>query len=165
MAEEEKKVEITEEEEKKAEVTEENEPKEEKKEKKENAFSKLWNKTKKSINDSLLESKITSAYEKELPEFKVYEKDALMASGLKGKLEGDKLTYIGEKKYALNSVVVAGDDTAYYLVAIEDTTVKATVEEVEYERPGVTITLDKNVEEVNVIKAGKRYFLYKGEEK
>ena len=137
---------------------------EEKKEKKDNAFSRLWNKTKKSINDSILESKIQSAFEKELPDFKIFAKDELLSNSVKGKLEDDKLTIFGEKEFKLFSVVMDKDDNPFYLTKIEPTTVKSTVEEVEYERPGTILTLDKNVEEVNVVKAGKRYFIYKGKD-
>lgn len=136
----------------------------EKKEKKDNAFSRLWNKTKKSINDSILESKIQSAFEKELPDFKIFAKDELLSNSVKGKLEDDKLTIFGEKEFKLFSVVMDKDDNPFYLTNIEPTTVKSTVEEVEYERPGTILTLDKNVEEVNVLKAGKRYFIYKGKD-
>lgn len=142
----------------------EEKPEGEKKEKKDNAFSRLWNKTKKSINDSILEGKIESAFEKGLPEFKVYEKDSLLSNSVKGKLEDDKLTIFGEKEFKLFAVVMDKDENPFYLTKVEATTVKSTVEEVEYERPGTILTLDKNVEEVNVVKAGKRYFIYKGKD-
>ena len=136
----------------------------EKEEKKENAFSKFWNKTKKSINDSILESNIEKAYEKGMDEFKLYEKNSLMAQSFKGELNDGKVVVFGEKEYKLFSVVIDKKDVAYYLTKLEPTTVKSTVEKEEYERPGTILYLDKNVEEVNVIKAGKRYFIYKGSE-
>ena len=148
-------------EEKKEEETKEEEKKEEKKD---NAFSRFWNKTKKSINDSILEGKIESAYEKDLPDFKVFEKDALLSNSVKGSLDGEKLVIFGEKEFKLFSVVLDKDDNAFYLTKLEPTTVKSTVEEVEYERTGTILYLDKNVEEVKVVKAGKRYFIYKGTE-
>ena len=145
---------------------EESESKEEdkKEEKKENAFSRFWNKTKKSINDSILEGKIEGAYEKDLPTYKVFEKDALLSNNIKGKLDGDKLVVFGEVKFKLFSVVLDDKENAFYLTNLEPTNVKSTVEGVEYERVGTILTLDKNVEEVKVVKAGKRYFLYKGTE-
>ena len=42
---------------------------------------------------------------------------------------------------------------------------KRNVDDVTYDCEGSKITLDENVEEVNVIKADARYFIYKGEDK
>ena len=139
---------------------------EEKKEKKENAFSKFWKKTKQSVNDAVLESKIRSAFEKAHASFSVYTKDELFAQTVYGSVEGDVLTVFGKVEVKPGAVVIADDkdETAYYAVRTAETTVKSMVEGTEYEREGTSITLDAKVEEVNVVKAGKRYFIYKGEE-
>lgn len=136
-------------------------------EKKENAFSKFWKKTKQSVNDAVLESKIRAAYEKAHASFTVYEKDELLSHTFSGGIEGNVLTVFGKAEIEPWSVVIANDEkaTAYYAVETAQTVVKAAVEGVEYEREGTAITLDPAVEEVNVVKAGKRYFLYKGEPK
>lgn len=135
-------------------------------EKKENAFSKFWKKTKQSVNDSILEGKIRASYEKAHKQFSLYEKDALISSTLYGTIEGTTLTSFGKTEIKPYSVLIATDEgKAYYVLSGADTTVKSMVEGVEYEREGTIIELDENVEEVNVIKAGKRYFIYKGTEK
>ena len=136
-------------------------------EKKENAFSRFWKKTKQSVNDAVLENKIRSAYEKAHTEFTIYEKDALLPSRVYGEVQNGVLTVFGKVEAKPYSVVIAenAEATAYYAVGTSETTVRSMVEGVEYEREGTAITLDEKVEEVRVVKAGKRYFIYKGEEK
>lgn len=135
---------------------------EKKEEKKPNIFSRAWNKTKQSVNDSILEGKIESAYKKAHKEYTNYTKNELLSKTFYGVLENDKLTIWGNQEVKTYSVIIGPDDDAYYVVAIEETEVASTVEGIEYKRPGMILTLDKNVEEVNVVKAGKRYFIYKG---
>jgi hypothetical protein len=145
-----------------AEVVEEGE----KKEKKENGFSKFFNKAKASVNNAILEGKIENAYnDKNLP-FTIYSKDSTLGLSVHGNyLNDDKTEMIifGEKEVKKNSVVInTKDNSAYYVVDTKEGKVTSTVEGVEYERKGTVICLNKDVEEVNVIKAGKRYFIYKG---
>ena len=148
----------------KAEETVTEEPKQEKKD---NAFKRFWNKTKQSVNDAVLESKIRSAYEKAHKSYTVYTKNELIPKGLCGEISDGILTVFGEEEIKPYAVVIANDeeDKAFYAVSTEKTTVSAAVEGVTYERPGTAVTLDENVEEVNVVKAGKRYFIYKGPDK
>ena len=148
-------------------VTEEAKTEEAKEEKKDNAFKRFWNKTKQSVNDAVLESKIRSAYEKTHKSYTVYTKNELIPKGLCGEISEGVLTVFGEEEIKPYAVVIANDeeDKAFYAVSTEKTTVSAAVEGVTYERPGTAITLDENVEEVNVVKAGKRYFIYKGPDK
>ena len=138
----------------------------EKKEKKENGFSKFFNKAKASVNNAILEGKIENAYnDKNLP-FTIYSKDSALGLSVHGNyLNDDKTEMIifGEKEVKKNSVVInTKDNSAYYVVDTKEGKVTSTVEGVEYERKGTVICLNKDVEEVNVIKAGKRYFIYKG---
>lgn len=148
-------------------VTEEPKTEEPKQEKKDNAFKRFWNKTKQSVNDAVLESKIRSAYEKAHKSYTVYTKNELIPKGLCGEISDGILTVFGEEEIKPYAVVIANDeeDKAFYAVSTEKTTVSAAVEGVTYERPGTAVTLDENVEEVNVVKAGKRYFIYKGPDK
>ncbi len=151
--------------EKAEETAETNEGAEKKEEKKDNAFSRFWKKTKQSVNDAVLESKIHSAYQKAHANFSVYEKDALLSTGVSGEITDGVLTVFGKVEVDPWSVVIADDkeETAYYIVSSSKTTVKSMVEGVEYEREGTAFVLDPNVEEIPVVKAGKRYFRYKGE--
>jgi hypothetical protein len=133
------------------------EAKEEKKEKK-GFFSKV----KESFNNSMLEAKIESAYKKDRETFTMYKKDEMFSQNLVGDLDGLELTVWGKQEVKAHNVIIDSKDKAYYIVSSKETTVKSVVEGFEYERPGTIITLDDNVEEVKVVKAGKRYFLYKG---
>ncbi len=146
-----------------AEVVEDGE-KSEKKEKKENGFSKFFNKAKASVNNAVLESKIESSYNNANIAFTCYEKDATFAQSLHGSFINDsQLLVFGEKEIKKYSVIInSKDNKAYYVTSTEEGKVTSIVEGVEYERKGTIINLDSNVEEVNVIKAGKRYFIYKG---
>ena len=147
-------------------VTEEKaeEPKEEKKE---NAFKRFWNKTKQSVNEAVLESKIRSAYEKAHKSYTVYTKNELLPKNYAGEIKDGVLTVFGEEQIKPYAVVIANDEEekAFYAVSTEATAVTVAVEGVNYERPATAVTLDENVEEVNVVKAGKRYFIYKGSDK
>ena len=142
------------------------EAKTEESEKKDNAFKRFWQKTKQSVNDAVLESKIRSAYEKAHKSYTVYTKNELLPKSLSGEITDGILTVFGEEEIKPYAVVIEDEgDKAYYAVATEATTITAAVEGVSYERPGTAVTLDENVEEVNVVKAGKRYFIYKGPDK
>lgn len=133
--------------------------------KKDNAFKRLWNKTKKSVSDAVLESKIRSAYEKAHKSYTAYAKNELLSTPLSGEIKEGVLTVFGHQEIKPYAVIIANDegDKAYYVTGTEKTTVSAAVEGVTYERAGTMIALDENVEEVNVVKAGKRYFIYKGD--
>ena len=146
-----------------AEVVEDGEKKE-KTEKKENGFSKFFNKAKSSVNNAILESKIESAYNGANIAFTYYEKDATFGQACHGNyLSDNQIIVFGEKEIKKNSVLISSkDNKAYYITGTEKGKVTSIVEGVEYERDGTIINLDSNVEEVNVIKAGKRYFIYKG---
>lgn len=136
-------------------------------EKKDNAFKRFWNKTKQSVNDAVLESKIRSAYEKAHKSYTVYVKNELIPHRFDGEIADGMLTVFGEQEIKPYAVVIAEDEAekAFYAVSTEKTTVTVAVEGVQYERPATRIILDENVEEVNVVKAGHRYFIYKGSDK
>lgn len=146
-----------------AEVVEE---KGEKKEKKENGFSKFFNKAKTSVNNAILEGKIENSYNDKNISFTIYSKDAALGQSVHGNYLNDEKTQMivfGEKEIKAYSVIVNNkDNDAFYVLSTEEGKVTSIVDAVEYERKGTIINLDKNVEEVNVIKAGKRYFIYKG---
>lgn len=137
--------------------------------KKENSFKQFFKKAKASLDQSMLEDKIKSAYKKDHGEFDYYSygENALFGGNcVFGSLEGDTLTYLGTDAIPLYSVLIdCKTEKAYYVTEEgSDTTVSTIVDGVTYERPGKTIRLDQNVEEVKIVKAGKRYFIYKGKE-
>ncbi|MCR5113237.1 MAG: hypothetical protein K6A63_04805 [Acholeplasmatales bacterium] len=132
-------------------------------EKKENGFSKFFNKAKASVAAAQLENKIEAAYKKDTITFANYEKDSLLPKTYYGKyLSDNQIEVFGDHEAKVNTIIISEkDEKAYYVTSTEKTTVKSTVEGTEYERPGTIINLDTDVTEVNVIKAGKRYFIYK----
>lgn len=133
--------------------------------KKENGFKKFFGKVKKSVNDSMLEAKKENNYANEHSSFKAYEKDSLFPRKLAGEIVDGVLICFGKVEFKKGSVIIDENDKAYYVVSISETTVTSKVDDVTYECEGSKITLDENVEEVNVIRADARYFIYKGEEK
>lgn len=130
-----------------------------------NAFKRFWKKTKQSVNDAVLENKIESNYNKEHKAFTLYMYNETFSKSIHGEIMNDTLVFFGEIPVKPYSVVV-NDITkeAYYVIDCHTTTVKSIVDAVEYERVGTILTIDKNVCEVKVIKAGKKYYLYKGNE-
>lgn len=142
------------------------ETKEEKtEEKKENGFKKFFGKVKQNVNDSILESKKESNYDAEHAEFKAYTKDALLAKRISGEVSEGFLTCFGKVELPKGSVIIDKDNKAYYVTTTEKATVTSKVDGTTYECEGTKIGLDENVEEVNVIRADSRYFIFKGEDK
>lgn len=136
-------------------------------EKKENVFSKFWNKAKSAVNESMLESNLERKFEDENDCYCVYKKDdnILSHTDVYGKIENGVLTYLGDEEIPPFSVLV-NDKTkkAYYACeSNKEGKVVINYDGKDYERQATLIALDENVEEVSVIKAGDRYFVYKGE--
>ena len=128
-------------------------------EKKPGFFSKL----KSSVSDQVLDVKIANAYKKDSEALTVYTKGSLFPKSLNGKVDGLTITVWGDDEIKPYSVLVV-DETlkAYYVISSKKTKVTAVVDGIEYERDGQVITVDDNVEEVNVVKAGDHYYIYKG---
>ena len=142
---------------------------EEKKE--EGKFGKWWKGVKKSASDAMLEAHIESACNKANHSYSIY----LFGKGVFGSSktvygdikDGTLIAFgkIDEDIKPFSIVIDSKDNKAYNLVSIEKTETITNYEGTDYTRPGMKISLDSNVEEVKVIKAGDRYFLYKGEAK
>jgi ssDNA-binding replication factor A large subunit len=134
-------------------------------EKKESGFSKWWKGTKAKMDSDMLESHIQSAYATAHGTFDVYNYEGGLFNGysVNGEIVDGALTYWAKdpiKEFAV--VVDRKDNKAYYAGTSEPVDLKVTYEGTEYTRKGLKATLDANVEEVHVVKADKRYFLYKG---
>jgi hypothetical protein len=134
-------------------------------EKKESGFSKWWKGTKAKVDSDMLESHIQSAYATAHGTFDVYNYNAGLFNGysVNGEIVDGSLIYLAKdpiKEFAV--VVNRKDNKAYYAGTSEKVDIKVTYEGTEYTRQGLKAKLDENVEEVHVIKADKRYFLYKG---
>lgn len=136
-----------------------------KEETKESGFSKWWKGTKAKMDSDMLESHIQSAYASSHGTFDVYNYEGGLFNGysVNGEIVDGSLIYWGKdpiKEFAV--VVNRKDNKAYYAGSSDPVDLKITYEKVDYTRKGLTAKLDPNVEEVNVVKADKRYFLYKG---
>jgi len=141
--------------------------KEETTEEKKGGFSGWWNKTKANVNSSILESKLESTFNKGNVEFVNYNKGEMFSNSYYGYYKnGTTVTIYGKKLLKTNSVLIdKKNNKAFYVVSVVDSKVEVKYEGQIYERDASDILLDPNVTEVNVIKAGDRFFLYKGESK
>jgi hypothetical protein len=134
-------------------------------EKKESGFSKWWKGTKAKVDSDMLESHIQSAYATTHGTFDVYNYEGGLFNGfsVNGEIVDGALIYWAKdpiKEFAV--AVDRKDNKAYYVGTSEPVDLKVTYEGTDYVRKGLKATLDANVEEVHVVKADKRYFLYKG---
>jgi hypothetical protein len=168
---EEKKEEAEAKEEKKDEKKAEADSKEDKEEKKEKGgFSKWWHGTSlgKSIDKDNLEAGIRRSYEDNHHgyDFYSYESQGLFGGSERayGDVADGKLVVYGHVEAKEGSVVIdLKDKKAYYVKSSKKVDVKSTYESTEYTREGTEFELDPKVDEVNVIKADGRYFIYHGE--
>lgn len=138
--------------------------------KKESSFKKFFEKAKKTINGSILEDKIKSAYRTSHQEFDYYsfgDNSLFNCTSVYGELKEDLLTYFGDAEIPPFSVVLDTEtEKAYYATSdVNPIVLKVEVDGKTYERAGRVIRLDPNVEEVQVIKAENHYYLYKGSKK
>ena len=134
-------------------------------EKKEGGFSKWWKGVKKNMDDSALESHIETSWNNTHHQFDIYVYGGGLFSGAScyGEVKDGFLTYFGTEEVQEFSVIVdSKDQKAYYAGKAESVEVKVVYDGTEYTRKGVKIALDSNAQEVNVIKADKKYYLYKG---
>jgi len=134
----------------------------------EGGFKKWWKNTKKSVNDTILESKIESSFKNAHHGYNIYKHDGGLfnSSTCYGDIKDEALIYWGEDKIEPYSLIIdTKDNKAYYALDSEPVTVSSTVDGTVYERKGTSIKLNADVEEVDVIKGGDRYFLYKGKKK
>jgi hypothetical protein len=134
-------------------------------EKKESGFSKWWKGTKAKVDSDMLEGHIQNAYQSAHGSFDVYAFEGGLFNGgsVSGEIVDGALIYWGTDTIKEYSVIIdKKDNKAYYALNSEPVDVKASYEGTEYVRKGTKIALDPNVEEVKVVKADKRYFLYKG---
>ena len=133
--------------------------------KKDSGFSKWWKGTKAKMDADILEGHIQNAYAQAHRSFDVYAHEGGIFNGGSaiGEIVDGSLIYWGDKAVEEFAVVVdSKDNKAYYTGKSEPIDLTVKFEGTDYVRKGTKTTLDSNVEEVDVVKAGKRYFLYKG---
>lgn len=128
-----------------------------------NFLSSTINNIKNKISDIVLENKIESSYKQNNTTFTLYTKDNILSTTLSGRINNNELIVYGDHKIPKYSVIVNEcNKKAYYVLNTSTTEIKTNYNSTYYIRKGTKILLDENVEEANVIKAGKKYFIYKG---
>ncbi len=130
--------------------------------KKDNAIQKFWKKTKKNLNESLMDIKIENIYKKNHDEFVIYKKDALLSQTVYGEMNNLVLVIYGKHNLDLYSVVLDKNKTPYYIYKLEEIKICINFDNQAYIKDGMKIYLKNDLEEVDVIKAGNKYYLYKG---
>ena len=130
-------------------------------ESKEFAINKI-NLFKDKINEYIIENKIELKFKNNNIPFQLYESKNLFPICLSGYYENSKIVVYGTPKINNNSIIInMNNKEAYYVIDTKNTEIKITYEDKEYVKKATMISIDKNVKEVEVIKAGKRYFLLK----
>lgn len=133
--------------------------------KQESGFGKWMHETKAKVNASILEGHIENSYRYAHKTYEVYSYGQGLFGGFPvyGEISDGALVYFGSEEIKEYSVIL-DDKTgkAYYAGKSEKIEVETEYDHQHYSRPGVRVTLDEHVEEVPVIKADQRYFLYKG---
>jgi len=125
----------------------------------ESAISNIKNK----VSDAILETKIESEYKQKNTTFSLYKKDNILSITLSGEIKNKELIVYGDHKIPKYSIIIdESNKKAYYVLNTLTTEIKTVYSSNNYIRKGTIIILDENVEEVNVIKAGKKYYIYKG---
>lgn len=135
--------------------------------KKESSIKDFFNKTKRSINNSILEDKIRSTYRSAHNEFDYYvfgDNSIFSGSCVYGDLDNNELTYYGKAVIPPYSIVIdEKTNKAYYATEkSENVNLDIEVDGTVYTRIGKKILLDDDIIPVDVIKAEGKYYLYKG---
>ncbi len=135
------------------------------KEKKEGAFSKWWSGVKKNISDAQYESALEREWSKKANTYRVYGYSDLLFKTVEGVRDGETLTVYGDKEIKDWSVVVSvKSGKAYYCAAVKKGKLTVDYDGKRETRPATVITLDDKVKQVKVIRAGDKYYEYKGNE-
>lgn len=131
--------------------------------KKNNKFSKIFETIKKNLNHTFLEAKIDNSYKKDHDEFKIYQKDAVLPITIYGKINGMYLETISNVSISKYSIVLdCSNNKTYYIFNKKEIEINVVVDNVKYTKLGTKYLLKDDLEEVDVIKAGKRFYIYKG---
>lgn len=125
-------------------------------------FSLIIQNVKNKFDDLLLESKIEQEFKNSNTKFSLYTKENIFPIFLYGKIDNNEIIVYGDYNIRKNSVIINEcNKKAYYVINISQVEIKTKYNNSIYIRKGTKILLDDNVEEINVIKAGKKYYIYK----
>lgn len=126
---------------------------------KNNIIKRTYNNVKEKVNDAILEVKIETAFKEKNNLYTLYTKNNSFSTKLSGYIENDNLIVYGNHNIPKNSVLISDcGKKVFYIKGIENVEITTQLNGNQYTRKGTKLYLDDNVEEVQVIKAGKRYF-------
>lgn len=128
-----------------------------------NMINKIYDSTKQRIEKIILENKIESKFKNESSSYSLYIKDSMFVFKLYGYLLNDRIIIYGKHNIPNYSIIV-NDNTqdTYCITSSKDYVIKITLDNEEYTRSGILLNYTKDLEEVKVIKVGKKYYKYKG---
>lgn len=138
--------------------------KDEEKGEKKSFFTSLWNKAKTAVGSFALDSALEDAYNEDKDEFTYYSGDSLnvVLGGVKvyGKINDGKVVVMRSQELQSDAILVC-DQTgqAYYVSDVEWVTVDIVYDNQRYTRKAQQLTIDDAVVEVDVIKAGDKFYL------
>lgn len=132
---------------------------------KKNIFKRTYESIKGKINDAILETKIETSFKEKNDLYTLYTKNNSFSTKLSGYFIEDKLVVYGKHNIPKYSIIISDcGKNVYYVTKCEDIQIVTKYNGTEYNRIGTKLYLDKNVEELDVVKAGKRYFRNKNNE-
>lgn len=130
----------------------------EKNQKDDNVLKRTWQIVKGKVDDFVLDTKIESEFRTKNTSYTLYTKDHSIS--LCGYIIDKEIIVYGTHKVPKQNVIIDNETKkAYYVIDTKETTVKTVLNGIEYVRKGTCLVIDDSVEEVEVLKAGKRYFL------
>ncbi len=127
-----------------------------------NILQKIYEKSKEKINQIILENKIQNKFRDDHNTYTLYIKDSIFIFKIYGYLLNNQIQIYGIHNIPKSSILV--DDSSkemYCITNITETDIVVKVDEQEYNRKGMLLNYEKNLEEVDVIKVGKKYYKYK----
>lgn len=130
--------------------------------KKEHKYKLFLKKVKANFSDSLTEIILENEYNKTHEKFILYQKDAILPLTLYGNRSFNEVTILSKKEIPLYSILKDKAKKYYYVDKCYKTDIEIIFKDKVYLKSGYKLILKDDLEEVNVIKAGKIYFLYKG---
>lgn len=129
---------------------------------KDNIFKKTARTIKDKTNQILLDRNIESYFNNKNIKFTLYKKDSILFNTLYGYIENNKLIVLNNYNIPNGSIIVNEcNKKTYYVIKTETSNIDIVYNNQTYNKPSTIIQIDGNVEEVNVVKAGKKYYKVK----
>lgn len=127
----------------------------------------FFQKLKQNLSDTVLETKIQFAFDKQTPPFTLSSSSEILEGEVvHGILEDNVLTVLGEKDFPVGTIVMDSHDKPYQVLSArheKDDTLSVVLKEdgkdVCYVRKATKLFLTDEVVEVQVVRCRKRYFL------